>query len=25
VVKAGWISKDALCKGVTDPKVTACK
>ena len=25
VVKAGWIKKDALCKGVTDPKVTACK
>jgi D-xylose transport system substrate-binding protein len=25
VVKAGWITKDALCKGVTDPKVTACK
>jgi D-xylose transport system substrate-binding protein len=25
VLKAGWIKKDVLCKGVTDPKVTACK
>jgi D-xylose transport system substrate-binding protein len=25
VVKGGWIKKDVLCKGVTDPKVTACK
>ncbi|MFM1908941.1 MAG: D-xylose transporter substrate-binding protein [Pseudomonadota bacterium] len=25
VVKAGHISKEALCKGVTDPKVAACK
>jgi len=25
VVKSGHISKDALCKGVTDPSVTACK
>ena len=25
VLKAGWIKKDVLCKGVTDPKVAACK
>lgn len=25
VVKAGWIKKEDLCKGVADPKVTACK
>ncbi len=25
VLKAGWIKKDVLCKGVTDAKVTACK
>jgi D-xylose transport system substrate-binding protein len=25
VLSAGWIKKDVLCKGVTDPKVTACK
>ena len=25
VVKAGHIKKEELCKGVTDPKVTACK
>ncbi|MEO7940105.1 MAG: D-xylose ABC transporter substrate-binding protein [Burkholderiaceae bacterium] len=25
VVKAGWIKKEELCKGVTDQKVAACK
>ena len=25
VLKAGWIKKEVLCKGVTDAKVTACK
>jgi D-xylose transport system substrate-binding protein len=25
VVDAGWITKDALCQGVTDPTVAACQ
>jgi D-xylose transport system substrate-binding protein len=25
VIDAGWITKDALCQGVTDTTVTACQ